>query len=230
MRTAILLTAMAACAPATTPPPETPPPVFDGEQRSRFWFGRDGGLMIAPDPFDRADVRRADHEIFVTRMAPGVALIVRPQMEAPAEASNLLASALVRRFDGRLPDDVALSEQRLFIATPYLDADGAAATGTLVVDWVLTDAAGASVGAVWAERRLSGVMRDGRPLTALTADDAEHIALQSAAQMLETDAVRAAVARAAVGAAIDAVPPPAPRPFDDVEVARAPAPAPRPRR
>lgn len=231
------LVLMAACAPALTPPPTTQPVTEEPTQRI---FLSDGGVIrVEEDPFSRRAIRRADHDAHVTLISDNVALVVEPQPDAPAEISNLLGAALVRRFRGQLPVAEALAVPRVFFIQPLFSAEATRQTGKIVVDWRLRTAEGAPVGAVYATRRLSGSMRNGDPLTAFSVADAEHIALQTAAFLLDTPEIRAAMVDAQSLATIDETPAPLPRPTRAGDAAAtdstasplvAPAPIDRPKR
>ena len=203
-----LLPLLAACAPPEAPVAATP----DEAPLYRWWLTEDGTVEYENDPYARSSVRRADHDIYVTLLSRDVALVVEPAVGAPAGVSNMLASALVRRFAGELPVKEALGAPKVFIIRPYLNSDSMASSGTAVVDWLLRDEQKRDVGAVYAARRLSGAT-DGRdPWQAFTFDDAEHVALQTAAHLIETKAVRDAVALARGTAVLEAAPAPRKRP------------------
>ncbi len=178
----------------------------------RWWLTDDGAVEYENDPYARSDVRRADHDIYVTLLSRDVALVVEPAAGAPVGASNMLASALVRRFAGELPLQEALGASKVFIIQPFVNSESMTSSGTLFVDWVLRDERKRNVGVVYAARRLSGVT-DGRdPWQAFTFDDAEHVALQTAAHLTDTAEVRDAVDLARGTAAVEATPTPRKRP------------------
>lgn len=210
IRWAAILILLAACAPPPEPIAATPE-----EPLYRWWLTEDGTVEYENDPYARADVRRADHDIYVTLLSRDVALVVEPAVGAPVGVSNMLASALVRRFAGELPLKEALRAPKLFIIQPFVSGDGMTSTGTMVVDWLLRDEGKRDVGAVYATRRLTGVTDGKDPWKAFTFDDAEHVALQTAAHLIETEAVRDAVALARGTAALEATPTPAPRPVSE---------------
>lgn len=158
-------------------------------------FVTDQGIRVEDDPYTRRVARLADIDVFTTLLAPDVALVVEPAEGAPARVSNLLGGALVRRFAGDLDKTQALGAAKVFLIQPVLAEDAARFDGVLVVDWRLRSETAEEIGAVYASRRLSGAVRTS-PWDAFTADDAEFIALQSAAQILETDAVRRALTAA----------------------------------
>ena len=208
IRWAAILLLLAACVPGERP--ELSPTVV--EPLYRWWLTDDGAVEYENDPYARSDVRRADYDIYVTLLSRDIALVVEPAAGAPVGVSNMLASALVRRFAGELPLQEALSASKVFIIRPFVNGDSMASSGTAVVDWLLRDEQKRDVGAVYATRRLSG-FTDGRdPWQAFTFDDAEHVALQTAAHLLETQAVRDAVALARGTAVLEAAPTPSPRP------------------
>lgn len=206
-RSAAILLLLAACAP-----PQEPIAAAPDEPLYRWWLTEDGTVEYEYDPYARSAVRRADHDIYVTLLARDVALVVEPAVGAPVGVSNMLASALVRRFAGELPLKEALGAPKVFIIQPFVDGDSMASSGTAVVDWLLRDEQKRDVGAVYAARRLTGVTDGKDPWQAFTFDDAEHVALQTAAHLIETEAVRDAVALARGAAALEAAPTPAPRP------------------
>ncbi len=208
MRWAVILLMVAACVPGERP--DLGPPVV--EPLYRWWLSDDGTVEYENDPYARSDVRRADHDIYVTLLSRDVALVVEPATGAPVGVSNMLASALVRRFAGELPLSEALGAPKVFIIKPFVNGDGMASTGTLVVDWVLRDEGKRDVGVVYAARRLSGVTDGKDPWQAFTFDDAEHVALQTAAHLTNTAEVRDAVALARGTAALEATPTPRKRP------------------
>lgn len=219
---------LAGCGPNFTaaPPATTPPaPLPAGEL---LVLGADGAVFTAEDPRAPRVIRRADLDVAATMIAPDVALVARPATGAPAYVSNLLGDALIRRFAGHAPLDQALGAAEVFVITPRLAA-APTYSGALVVDWTVATDRGAPLGAVYAERRLTGTVTT-NPWTALTPEDAEHIALQTAAELTATPAVRDAVVRAAAQAALDATPSPAIRPGRGDDGAAPATPAPRPRR
>ncbi len=198
---------LAACAPPAGPVAATPE-----EPLYRWWLTEDGTVAYENDPYARTAVRRAEHDIYVTLLSRDVALVVEPAKGAPVGVSNMLASALVRRFAGELPLNEALNAPKLFIIQPVVSADGATINGTLVVDWRLRDEEKRDIGVVYAARRLSGVTDGKDPWQAFTFDDAEHVALQTAAHLIDTPEVRAAVALARGTAVLEATPTPRRRP------------------
>ena len=198
------------CGPRLTAPPKHPP--IAEEPTQRIILDEGGLIRVEDDPFSRRAIRRADYDTHVTKISSRVALVVEPQPDAPAAVSNLLGAALVRRFQGHLDEAEALAVPRVFFIQPFFSAEATRQTGKMVVDWRLRTAAGRSVGVVYAARRLTGEMRGTEPLTAFTVADAEHIALQTAAHLLDTDAIQVAMKDAAVLATIDETPAPTPRP------------------
>ena len=207
IRWAAILLLLAACAPPPEPVAATPEePLF------RWWLTEDGTVEYEYDPFARTPVRRADHDIYVSLLSQDVALVVEPAVGAPIGVSNMLASALVRRFAGELPLKEALRAAKLFVIQPFVSGETMTSTGTVVVDWLLRDEGKREVGVVYAARRLSGVTDGKDPWKAFAFDDAEHIALQTAAHLIETQEVRDAVALARGTAVLEATPAPAPRP------------------
>ncbi len=203
----LVLPLLAACAP-----PQEPQAVAPEEPLYRWWLTEDGTVEYENDPYARSVVRRADHDIYVTLLSRDVALVVEPAIGAPVGVSNMLASALVRRFAGELPLKEALGASKVFIIQPFVSGDSATINGTLVVDWRLRDERKRDVGVVYAARRLSGVIGGKDPWLAFTFDDAEHIALQTAAHLLETPEVQNAVANARNTAVLEATPAPRKRP------------------
>ncbi|MEM7270325.1 MAG: hypothetical protein AAF401_13890 [Pseudomonadota bacterium] len=197
------------------PSDPTPGEVALGEQEVyRWWLADDGTVEYEEDPYTRRQVRRADHDVFVTLLARDVALVVEPAVGAPIGVSNMLAAALVRRFAGQLPLKEALGASKVFLIRPQVSGDSAEINGSVVVDWRLRNDRRGDVGVVYASKRLSGFRREDDPWSAFTYDDAEHIALQSASQLLEAPEVRAAVETARNLAKIEASPNPRPRPQD----------------
>lgn len=201
---------LAACAPAFTKPPANAP--VAEETGRRTFLSETGTFREEDDPYATRAVRQADYDTFVTRISDRVALVVQPQTDVPAGVSNLLASALVRRFQGELPEVEALTAPRVFFIQPYVSAKTTRQTGEMVVDWRLSTADRHDVGVVFATRRLSGVMRGNDPLTAFSVADAEHIAFQTAAHLMDTEIIRTAMQNAEMLALIDDTPTPAPRP------------------
>lgn len=212
-----LLPLLAACefnAVSEHRPSDTQPAdvALEEEEFYRWWMTEDGRVEYETDPYQRRPVRRGEHDIYVTLLARDVALVVEPAKGAPVGVSNMLASALVRRFAGELPLKEALSAAKVFIIQPVVSSDGARLNGALVVDWRLRDERKTDIGVVYAARRLSGAIDQNDPWKALTYDDAEHIALQTAAHLVETPDVRAAVFFANTVARVDATPTPVRRP------------------
>lgn len=199
---------LAACAPPPAPVAAT----AEDAPLYRWWLTEDGTVEYENDPYARTAVRRADHDLYVTLLSRDVALVVEPAKGAPVGVSNMLASALVRRFAGELPLNEALNAPKLFIIQPVVSGDGATVNGTLVVDWRLRDEEKRDIGVVYAARRLSGVTDGKDPWLAFTFDDAEHIALQTAAHLIDTPQVRDAVALARGTAVLEATPTPRKRP------------------
>lgn len=198
---------LAACAPPAEPAATAPEdPLY------RWWLTEDGAVEFENDPYARSKVRHADHDIYVTLLSRDVALVVEPAIGAPVGVSNMLASALVRRFAGELPLKEALGASKVFIIQPFVSSDGGTISGKLVVDWRLRDESKRDVGVVYATRRLSGATDGKDPWLAFTFDDAEHIALQTAAHLGETQDVRHAVALARGSAVLEATPSPRKRP------------------
>lgn len=211
MRIALIaLLIVAGCGPRLTAPPKHPPIVEEPTQRIIL---DEGGLIrVEDDPFSRRAIRRADYDTHVTKISDRVALVVEPQANVSAGVSNLLGAALVRRFQGQLAEAEALNAPRVFFIQPFLSAEATRQTGQMVVDWRLRTSDGRAVGAVYAARRLTGEMRGTEPLTAFTVADAEHLAIQTAAHLLDTAAIQAAMADARVLADIEETPSPVPRP------------------
>lgn len=198
---------LTACAPPPEPVAATPEaPLY------RWWLTEDGTVEYENDPYARSAVRRADHDIYVTLLSRDVALVVEPAAGAPVGVSNMLASALVRRFAGELPLKEALGAPKVFIIQPFVSGDSLTSTGTMIVDWRLRDEQKRDVGVVYAARRVSGVTDGKDPWQAVTFDDAEHVALQTAAHLIETPEIRDAVALARGTAALEAAPTPRKRP------------------
>lgn len=231
MRLALIAALIAAgCARAFTPPPQSPPPP-PPEPLSRVIVDDSGEIRAEEDPFSARALRRADHDLQATMIAPDVSLVVEPAANAPIYVSNMLSAALVRRFAGHMPVEDALAAPVVFLIRPMIAADAATINGKLVVDWALRTERGKPVGAVYAARRLSGAVSNGDPWTAVTPEDAEFIAFQAAANLKETTAIREAIARAAVDARVALTPTPAPRPVTVTKQGSQPAPrfAPKPR-
>ncbi|MGB0853555.1 MAG: hypothetical protein ACPGVA_02290 [Pikeienuella sp.] len=236
MKRLVPLAFLAACGPALTNPPANPP--IAEEPTQRIFLAEGGTIRVEDDPYSRRPIRYADHDAYVTKISDKVALVVEPQLSAPAAVSNLLGAALVRRFQGQLPEAEALSAPRVFFIQPVLSAEATRQTGKMVVDWHLRTADRRDVGAVYATRRLSGQMTGTDPLTAFTVADAEHIALQTAAHLIDTPAISAAMRDAQTLAIISQTPAPAKRPArlgpaktsPDASPLRAPAPASKPKR
>lgn len=203
----LVLPLLAACAPPAEPVVAAPEaPLY------RWWLTEDGAVEYENDPYARSAVRRGDHDIYVTLLSRDVALVVEPAKGAPVGVSNMLASALVRRFAGELPMKEALGAPKVFIIQPFVNGEGLTNSGTMIVDWRLRDAQKRDVGVVYAARRVSGVTDGKDPWQAVTFDDAEHVALQTAAHLIETPEVRDAVALARGTAVLEAAPAPRKRP------------------
>lgn len=207
----LVLLALAACVPNLTSPPENPPPP-PAPPGQRIILTDDGQLVAETDPYASRPLRRADIDLQATTLAPGVSLVVEPAEGAPIYVSNLLAAALVRRFSGHMSVESAMAAPVVFLIRPVVSEEALTAEGRLVVDWLVRTEEGEPVGAVYAARRATGVVERGDPWTAASPDDVEHIALQTAANLLETPAVQEAVERGAVEAAIARAPSPSPRP------------------
>ena len=220
----------AGCAQPFTPPPETPPPP-PPKPLARVIVSDDGELRAEQSPYSTPALRRADYDLQATMIAKGVSLVVEPAENTPVYVSNLLAAALVWRFAGHIPVEEAMAAPVVFLIRPVIAADAATISGSLVVDWSLRAETGEPVGAVYAARRLTGAVRGGDPWTAVTAEDAEFIALQAAANLIETAPIREAINRGAVDARVALTPTPAPRPISVVKPGSQPAPrfAPKPR-
>ena len=201
---------LAACAPpqgAGAPGDAPAPDPFEGQRL----FLTEDGVRVEDDPYARRTVRQAEHDVHATLLAKDVALVVEPAEGAPIRVSNLLGAALVRRFAGELDEREALSAAKVFLIRPLVALDGARYDGVLLVDWRLRAETARDVGAVYATRRLSGVIRRD-PWDAFTPEDAEFIALQTAAQILETEAVRNSLIAARDVAVFDRAPTPTLRP------------------
>lgn len=222
IRRAALL-ALAGCAPGFVSPPAEQPPA-PAAPTARIILTEEGAVRLEEDPFSPRALRRADYDVQATKIARGVALVVQPAEGAPVYVSNLLAAALVRRFSGHQSMEEAMASPVVFLIRPSVASDAATADGKLVVDWTLTTEGGAPVGAVYAARRLTGAMRGADPWTAVSAEDAEFIALQTAAHLMEVEAVRAALASGAAEAKTSLVPTPPPRPITVVKQGSQPAP------
>lgn len=220
-RAAIL--ALAGCTPGFVSPPDEPP-AAPAAPTERIILTEDGAVRTEEDPFSPRALRRADHDVQATTIARGVALVVEPAEGAPIYVSNLLAAALVRRFAGHQSMEEAMAAPVVFLIRPSVASDAATADGKLVVDWTLKSEDGAPLGAVYATRRLTGAMQGVDPWTAVSAEDAEFIALQTAAHLMEVGAVRAALASGAAEAKTALVPTPPPRPITVVKQGSQPAP------
>lgn len=200
----------------------------------RWWLKDDGGIRIETDPYAPRTALKGEYETFVTRLAPGVAMIVEPAVGAPPVVSNMLGDALVRRFGGRLPGATALDTQRLLLIRPHISQDRGAISGSLIVDWRLADQRGAPLGAVFAQRSLTGVITGDDPLTALTRKDVEMISIQTASHLLEFAPVVQAINDTQALAMIETTPVPKRRPeslssltADNAAQSASTAPAPR---
>lgn len=208
---ALVALALGGCVPGLTGPPETPPPppAAPGE---RLTLNADGLIVAEADPYSRRALRRADHDIQATTLARGVSLVAEPADGPPIYVSNLLTAALVRRFSGHMPVETAMAAPVVFLIRPVVSEDALTGEGRIVVDWLVRAEDGTPVGVVYAARRASGAMTGDDPWTAVSAADAEHIALQTAATLIENPKIRDAIDRAAVTAAIALTPTPQPRP------------------
>ena len=226
MRTALALLLLAGCGPQLTQPPAEPvsPP---REPAPRVLLGESGQLIEEPNPFAPRASRRADYDLNATLVARDVALVVEPAAGAPIYVSNRLGAALVRRFAGHLLLKEALGAERVFLIQPVVSPDALTQSGLLVVDWRIRAEEGGDVGAIYAQRRVSGAVTGADPWSALTNEDVELIALQTAAHLIEAPAIRDALAAAAAISTLERTPTPAARPFGE---AGGPAPrtAPRP--
>ncbi|MEO0362261.1 MAG: hypothetical protein AAF322_14185 [Pseudomonadota bacterium] len=196
-------------------------------------LGADGDRLFVGEPRARRLDRRADLDPNATLIAPGVALVAEPAEGAPAYVSNSLGGALARRFAGHTPLDRALAAPEVFFATPIL-LPPATPDDPLIVDWTIRRPGRPPLGAVYAQRRLTGP-RGATLWLRLSASDAEHIALQTAAGIEATPEIRLAVARAAARAEIAETPSPRANPRarsgePTLDGRPAPRPRPRPRR
>lgn len=228
---ALFLLPLAACAPGLTASPENPPPP-PAPPEARLMLNEEGIIVAEADPYARRALRRADHDLQATTIARGVTLVAEPAEGAPVYVSNLLNAALARRFGGHLPVKDALAAPVVFLIRPVVSEEALTAEGRIIVDWLLRTETGEPVGVVYAARRLTGAMERGDPWTAVSPADAEHVAIQTAANILEAPAIREALARGAVDAAISRTPSPTPRPKRAEPPSAAPPaaapPAPRP--
>ena len=222
--------ALAGCGRVFTPPPEAPP-LVNAPPSKRLVLAEDGELRAEEDPFSRRSLRRVDHDLQATTLARGVSLVVAPAKGAPVYVSNQLAAALVRRFSGHTPLEAALAAPVVFLIRPVISEEALSQDGRIVVDWRLRTERGGDVGVVYAARRLSGVVSGPDLWTAFTAEDAEHLAFQTAANLLEEPAIRDGLARGAAEAEVARTPTPTPRPITVTAQGSQPAPryAPRPR-
>lgn len=217
IRCAGVLIVLAGCAPAFTAPPDQPALAPAGPVPAQVVVTEDGRLEAREDPYAPRALRRADHDVQATLLAPGVALVVEPAAGAPVYVSNLLAAALVRRFGGHLPTDEAMAAPVAFLIRPHVSPEALTQEARLVVDWRLRSEDGGDLGAVYAARRVTGEVTRGDPWTAVSAVDAEHVALQTAAHLIDATPIRAALAAGALEAEVATTPTPAPRPNRTVE-------------
>ncbi|MGB0506536.1 MAG: hypothetical protein ACPGGK_10105 [Pikeienuella sp.] len=185
----------------------------------RWWLQNDGNVRVEADPYAPRTALKGEYDTFVTRLAPGVAMVVEPAVGAPAEVSNLLGDALVRRFGGRLPGVTALDTQRILLIRPHISQDKGTINGSLIVDWRLADQSGKALGAVFAQRKLTGVITNGDPLTAITRQDAEMISIQTASHLLEFAPVVDAINDTQTLAMIETTPAPRVRPQSVIKTA-----------
>ncbi|WP_340107675.1 hypothetical protein [Pikeienuella sp. HZG-20] len=188
-----------------------------------YWTG--AALRTAPDPRAVPPARGAGPQSFGALIAEDVGLFIEPEAGAPAHAFNLVAGAVVRRFSGHIPLHRVLGAERILTLRAALTAAGP----DLAATWRLVDSKGARLETFRISVRMRGAPAPGRPFAALTAEDAERIALQVAATLdgsAEIDAAK-------VLARLDRAPTPAPRPeaaADDPPLSFPPPPAPRERR
>lgn len=189
----------------------------------RWFLTAEGGVRIEDDPYAPRPVRRADYDQNVTLLAPNVALVVQPAIGAPVGVSNMLGAALVRRFAGALRMKEALAAAKVFVIQPRIGGGGSGEDDALIVDWRLRSEKAEDVGLVYASRRLTGAPTEADPWAAFTSGDAEHIAFQTAAHLMETPAIRAALIGARGNAVLERTPSPRAKP------GKTPPPPPRPR-
>ncbi len=223
MTRAALLLMLGACAPAFTEPPaaSSVPQAQVAEQR--VILDADKSVRVERNPFARQTVRRADYDIAATLLAKDVALVVEPAEGVPIYVSNQLGAALIRRFAGHLPMKEALAAAEVFFVQPVVSGDSATLNGVLVVDWLIRSQRGQELGAVFASRRLSGTLNTSDPWQAFTADDAEFLAIQVAAELAQVGPIRAALENAETLAELDRIPTPVARPRPDTDKPATPA-------
>ncbi|MEL6793115.1 MAG: hypothetical protein AAFP78_06660 [Pseudomonadota bacterium] len=215
--------ALAACARNFAPTPGAPldaPP----EPTENVIVSDAGELSVRRSPLSQPFLRRADYDLQATTIARGVSLVVEPAANAPVYISNLLAAALVRRFSGHEPVEQAMAAPVVFLIRPTVAVEALTIDGHLIVDWSLRTERGRAVGAAYAARRLSGAISGADPWTALTPEDAELIAIQTAANLLEVEALRAAIEAGAAEAQAALTPTPTPRPITVTRQGSQPAP------
>ncbi|MEL7463065.1 MAG: hypothetical protein AAFN79_03305 [Pseudomonadota bacterium] len=226
MRRPALITAvvaLAGCAPTFAPAPEAPP-TAPPEPTQNVIVSDTGELSVRRSPLSQPFLRRADYDLQATTIARGVSLVVEPADDAPVYVSNLLAAALVRRFSGHEPVERAMSAPVVFLIRPTLAVETLTIDGHVIVDWSLRTERGRPVGAAYAARRVTGAVTGGDPWTAFTPEDAEFIAIQTAANLLEVEALRSAIEAGAAEAQAALTPTPPPRPITVVRQGSQPAP------
>jgi len=217
--------ALAACDQGFTPPPADPPVVAPPVADERLFLEDDKqSVRVEQNPYARRPSRRADYDVNATLVAENVALVMQPAVGAPIYVSNLLGAALARRFAGQLPLDRAMGAAEVFLMQPVVSGASATQNGAVVVDWVIRTERGETVGAIFATRRLSGAVGTSSFWDAFAPDDAEFIALQTAAQIVEVDSIRNALSDAAAKTIVDATPSPLPRPGAEDEAEAEPEP------
>lgn len=215
--------ALVGCAPAFAPSPNAPPEA-PPEPTQNVLVSDTGELSVRRSPLSQPFLRRADYDLQATTIARGVSLVVEPAENAPVYVSNLLAAALVRRFSGHEPVEQAMAAPVVFLIRPVVAEEAVTINGQLVVDWSLRTERGRPVGGAYAARRLSGVVTGNDPWTAFTPEDAEFLALQTAANLLEVEALRAAIEAGVAEAQAALTPTPPPRPITVVRQGSQPAP------
>ncbi|MEM7547029.1 MAG: hypothetical protein AAF367_15985 [Pseudomonadota bacterium] len=209
-----LLLCLAGCGgQGFTSPPANPPVAETPVADERLILEQDQRtIRVEQNPYARRPSRRADYDVNATLIAENVALVAEPAEGAPIYVSNLLGAALARRFAGQLPLNEAMGAAEVFLIKPVVSGETAATDGIVVVDWLIRSERGEQVGAVFASRRLTGAIGNASFWDAFTVDDAEFIAIQTAAQIAGVQSIRDALANAAVISAVDAIPAPLARP------------------